>query len=554
MGEVAEAGEVRPSLFVRSCGWAGRLLGTRWGRDERLEESLRFLGWGVGGGEVKALALLLSLLFSLFLLPLLLLSWRFLFLLFLSPLVYLGVSGYPLQAAEGEKRRRVGEVPRLLCALSSSLLLHPNPEVAGEFAAENAGGRMGPELGKELSRVFLRVYREAGEALRGFSRRWGDPPELSGPLHLLLASVRMEGEDRRRAVERALEGSLEGVRGRVREFVEWVRFPLLLLYSFGILLPLCLLTLLPVLGSLGLLSAPLLLAFYGFLLPLVLYLLSSWILSKRPSVSHSPELRREGKPLLTLPLFPLLLLGLLLLSSPELRVLVLLWSVVLPLSLHLFLTSRRVERCLEDELPDILQELGSELRGGRPWEGALRRVAEDRALAWIPLQAPPRIPSSASGKPSEPSVEFSGLVRGTLSLLADLARRSERAAGEAALQLSSHLRRLKEVERRGREEMAEVFSSMRSVALFFSPLLTSLTCQMYAVLWERGFSGSLSPALLLLLLGFYQLILSLFLLSLVSEMEGGRRKRLLLASGLPLSLLVFTLGAVGGGALLSWLT
>ncbi|MEM2978006.1 MAG: hypothetical protein QXM46_01805, partial [Candidatus Hadarchaeales archaeon] len=173
------------NLFVRSCRWAGRWLGTRWGGDERLGESLRFLGWEVEVGEVRALALLLSLLSSLLLLPFLLLSLRFALLLFLPPLVYLGVSGYPLQAAEGEKRRRVGEVPRLLCTLSSSLLLNPNPEVAGGFAAENTGGRMGPELGKELSRVFLRVHREAGEALRCFSRRWGDPPELSKHLHLL---------------------------------------------------------------------------------------------------------------------------------------------------------------------------------------------------------------------------------------------------------------------------------------------------------------------------------------------------------------------------------
>ncbi len=540
-------GEPEVNLFVRSCRWAGRWLGVRWGEDGRLEESLRFLGWGVGVGEVRALAFLLSLLSLFLLLPFLLLSWRFAPLLFVPPLVYLGVSGYPLQAAEGEKRRRVGEVPRLLCTLSSSLLLNPNPEVAGEFAAGSTGGRMGPELGKELCRVFLRVHREAGEALRGLSRKWGDPPELSRPLHLLLASVRMGGEDRRKAVERALEGSLEAVRERVREFVGWVRFPLFLLYSFGILLPLCLLTLIPALGSLGLLSTPLPLAFlYGFLLPLVLHLLSSWILSRRPSVSPPPELHpgRERGALLP---FLLLLLPLgLPFPSPEVRVLVLLWSVVLSLSLHLLLTSRGLReerrrlRELEEDFPEMLQELGSELRGGRPWEEALGRVAEGRGT-----------PGRWEGRPS-------GLVGGVLSLVAELAKRSERAAGEAALQLSSHLRRLKEVERRGREEMAEVSSSMRSLALFFSPLITSLTCQMYALLWRKGagLCGPLPPPLLLLLLGFYQLILSLFLLSLVSEMEGEDRigKRLLLASGLPLSLSVFTLGTVGGGVLLDWLT
>jgi hypothetical protein len=151
-------------------------------------------------------------------------------------------------------------------------------------------------------------------------------------------------------------------------------------------------------------------------------------------------------------------------------------------------------------------------------------------------------------------------VRGTLPLLRGLAERSGRTAGEAALHLSSHLRRLREVERRGRREMAELSSSMRSVALFFSPLIASLTCQMYAILWRRGTdlsAGAPSPATLLLLLGVYTLAFSSLLLSLVSEMEeGGDRgvKRGLLASGLPLCLSVFTLGTVGGGMLLGWLT
>jgi pilus assembly protein TadC len=556
---VEEVVEGKPSLslrlFVSSCRAAGKWVPLPPGKEGRLGEALEFLGLGVEGREVRALALLSSLLFFLLSLPLaLLLPWTF-FLPFLSPLVYLGVKGYPVQLAEGERRRRVGEAPRVLCSLSAFLLLHPNPEVAAEFAAENAEGRMARDLGRELSKVLLRVHREAGEALESLSRRWGDPPELRRSLPLLLASVRMGEEDRRRAVEGALELSLEEVRERVREFVGWVRFPLLLLYSFGVLLPLCLLTLLPVMASLGFLSSPLpLAALYCFFLPLGGYLLSSWILSRRPGVSPPREFApRQGRRHL-LPFLPLSLLSLLpLLPLPEERMLAFLWAVVLALSLHLFLTSRgegeerRRLLELEENFPEALQELGSELRGGKPMEEALRRVAATHR-GWGELVA---------GRAGESS---SGLVKGTLSLLRGLAERSGRAAGEAALRLSSHLRRLKEVERRGRQEMAELSSSMRSVALFFFPLIASLTCQMYAILWGRGtdFSaGAPSPALLLLLLGMYTLAFSSLLLSLVSEVEEGgdqRVKRDLLASGLPLCLSVFTLGTVGGRMLLGWLT
>jgi hypothetical protein len=551
---VEEVAEGKPPLslrlFVLSCQRAGRWLRPGPSGEGRLGEALEFLELGVEEGEVRALALLSSLLFLLLSLPLaLLLPWA-LPLPFLSPLLYLGVKEYPVRLAEGERRRRAGEAPRLLCSLSASLLLNPNPEAAAGFAAQNAGGRMARDLGKELSRVLLRVYGEAGEALRGLSKRWGSPPELEKPLPLLLASVRAGEEDRRRAVERALELSLEEVRERLREFMNWVRLPLLLLYSFGVLLPLCLLTLLPVLASLGFLSSPLpLAALYCLFLPLGELLLSSWILSRRPGLSPPREFPHPGRRTDLLPfLLPPLLLPLLpLLPLPEGRVLALLWTVVLSLSLHLHLTLReegeRHRRLLEREesFPEVLQELGSELREGKPMEEALRRV-------W----------ASRPGWRFEETQAPSGLVGGTLSLLRGLAERSGRAAGEAALHLSSHLRRLREVEREGRREMAELSSSMRSVALFFSPLIASLTCQMYGVLWGRGLSaGSPSPALLLLLLGIYTLTFSCLLLSLVSEVEGGgdrTARRALLASGLPLCLLVFTVGTVGGRVLLGWLT
>jgi len=516
-------------------------LGKRWKEDTELEESLRFLRWEIGVGEVKAFALLSSLLSLLPLFFLLLLSPKFLPLLLLPPLVYWWVGTYPIRLMERERERGRGEAPRLLCALSSSLLLNPNLEVALSFAAENAEGKMGSELKRELSGFFLGVHRGAEEVLRRFSERWGNPPELSKPLPLLLASVKMGEGDRRRALEQALETSLEEVRERLRDFLGWVRLPLFLLYSFGVVLPLCLLTLVPVLGSTGLLSSPLpLVMLFGLLLPSMLHFLGSWILSKRPLLSPPPDSPSAGIFFFLLPL-PLSFFLFRSLLSSEPRVLVFLWSVVLLLSLY-FLSRRDggEHRSLEmeEDFPGFLQELGSRLREGRPMEEALRRASENRGGLGRWEDSPSR------------------LVKGTLSLLFGLAKRSGRASGEAALQLSSHLRKLGEVERWGKQELAEISSSMRSVALFFSPLIISLTCQMYSVLWKRGMGflpGFLPPPLLLFLLGSYQLILTLFLLHLLSEMEGKERGSLF-ASGLPLSLSVFTLGTMGGGTFLSFLT
>ena len=146
-------------------------------------------------------------------------------------------------------------------------------------------------------------------------------------------------------------------------------------------------------------------------------------------------------------------------------------------------------------------------------------------------------------------------------MIVDLIERSTRAAGDAILKVANHLRELKGLKQEIRHSMEEITSSMRSVALFFAPLVVSIAAQMQWLLASKtgsvGFLGSgpaVSSAAFLLVLGIYVLLLTVILMCCAVEIELGDDrlvKRVVLAQSLPAALGVFTAGAILGGQLLS---
>ena len=118
---------------------------------------------------------------------------------------------------------------------------------------------------------------------------------------------------------------------------------------------------------------------------------------------------------------------------------------------------------------------------------------------------------------------------------------------------------LAEVEAEIRRSMGEVVTSMRSVALFFAPLVTSVAARMQGLLSSKtassGFLGSteVSPPAFPLVLGICIVLLTAILINYVVEIElgeDGLAKRMAIASALPVALGVFTAGAILGGQML----
>lgn len=463
----------------------------------------------------------------------------------------------------------------------------PNLERACVFASEQLGGRLGQDLRKKMSECHMRLYSSAEEALSKFSQRWGRAyPELGRAVYLIRSSVsELRKSSRERTLDRSLQLVLQGARRRVREFSSNISLPTLLIYSLGILLPLVFVVILPVLSVIELQMGLAQVAFiYCFLLPFLVWILSNNVLSRRPATYSPPNVSIEASRLHSalkaiVVLIPAPAICFWLDAPPDFKTLAVLWGIVLGLSAFLYFSSaqayRRREEIvqMEEEFSDALVQLGNRISEERPAEEALRHVAVTMGgskLAGVFMAAASNVSLGGMGLRAALFDETRGALRrvnssmicGTLKMLVDLIERSTRTAGEAILQTAQHLRELKEAREEMRRSMAEVVTSMRSVAIFFAPLITSIAARLQGLLSEKVasldlfLSAEISPPAFLFVLGLYIIILTVILINYVVEIElgdDGLTKRMAVAGALPVALGVFTAGAILGGEMVAFL-
>ncbi|MEM3421479.1 MAG: hypothetical protein QW315_04390 [Candidatus Hadarchaeum sp.] len=486
-----------------------------------------------------------------------------------------------------EESKALGEVPTLIGYLTMAMKITPNLERACAFASEQLGGKMGQDLRKKMSECHMRRYSSADEALLKFSQCWERAcPELGRAIYLIRSSVsELRKSSREMTLDRSLQLVLHGARRRVREFSSKISPPTLLIYSLGILLPLVFVVILPVLSVIELrVGLPQIIFIYCFLLPLLVYLLSNNVLSRRPATHQPPNVSIGASQLHSALMaiafsIPALAICFWLDASPDLKALAVLWAIVLSISAFLYFTSvqaylhREEIVQMEGEFSDALVQLGNRISEERPAEEALGHVAATMGgskLAGVFMTAASNVNLGGMGLRAAFFDETRGalrqvnsnMIRGTLKILVDLVERNTRAAGEAILRTAQHLHELKEAEEEMKRSMAEMVTSMRSVAIFFAPLITSIAARLQGLLSEKVasleffLSAEISPPAFLFVLGLYIIILTIILINYVVEIElgeDGLAKRMAFASALPVSMVVFTAGAILGGQVVAFL-
>ena len=460
----------------------------------------------------------------------------------------------------------------------------PNLERAVHFAEEQLGGKMGRELKRNISEWHLRLHLTASDGLSKLAKRWKRAcPELERSVHLVHSSAHEHNMDNRtRTLDRALEMALHGARDRMRDFAASIYLPTLLIYTMGVLLPLVIVVILPILSTInvqvGIIHVVIL---YCVVLPISVYMLSNQVLCRRPvafrSIQISLQPCRFRCAMISLLIFVAFSsAGVVTGISPDITALLVLWGGVLATVFYLYVTTvqafRRREELvrMENDLCDALVQLGNRISEGAPAEEALERVSETMdgtELAKVFRNASSNIRFGGMGLRAAFFDEekgalrgvHSGAVRGTFRMLVDVIERSTRAAGEIILRMSDHLQKLRSAEAELRRSMGEIVTSMRSVALFFAPFVASVSAQMQEMLSSKAtssgflnFSG-VSPPAFLLVLGIYVVMLTAILVNYMVEIEIGSDwviKRMAMANALPVALGVFTAGAIIGGQII----
>ena len=580
---------------MRLCRWAGGFKGLRRPVPEELCRNLEFSELPVEGEEVSALASLgaalggIAVIAAMFSHLLFHLSPIFIIAISPSPLLaYIFAGWYPSLKADREIIRGQGEAPRLISYMTMTLRVNPNLERSAKFAAERVGGALGRSLREELRRMYLRIHEDIEEAISKFVHHWkGRCKELERSMYLLRISVsEREQGSRLKILDRALELSLEGVRERMMDFASKLHLPTLVIYGLGVLLPLVFLVVLPVLSVINLrIGAGEMALVYCVVLPLSIYGLGKYVLTKRPLAFPPPEIPMRGKATRSLciaipPAAALMLLSLWTGLPPTARPLLVLWGLALGISTYLYLGSadayraRLEEEKVEEELHDALIQLGNHMGGRRPAEDAFRRAAEtskgsriakifERASANIRLGG--MRPYTAFFDPDEGALKDvrSPTVRSALQVLIDAMERGSQVAGEAVLSLANHLRELKRVETDIRRSLGEIVNSMRSVALFFAPFIAATAaCLQEALVAEAsgipflGGETSMPPEVFLYVMGFYTIVITCIMMSYSVEIERGAdsvMKTAAIARSLPTAMMVFTFGVILGKQVFSFI-
>lgn len=577
-------------LYTKACRWAGgfkALRRVKFGSDE-LRENLELAGLDIQPDEVVALSLFAlsasALLAAAVTAACLTLGWPIAILAALLPLpllAFASVGWYPSWRAARERVRGLGEVPILISYMSMSMKISPNLERSASFAAECIDGPLGRSLREALMRAHLRAAADIGEALEQFGRRWGRwCGSLKRSLHLIEGSAAERSEANRfHLLDRAVEASFEGVREQMRNFASGLQLSTSMVYSIGVLLPLALLAVLPVLTTVNVrVSVWEVAAIYCVVLPAAVYALSRRALSRRPvtfpvspapAAAHNARVWLLASALGTMPVLAGFLLG-----TGDARALSCLWGISIGVAAYLYLSCAgayewraKVER-VEEEFCDSLVQLGNRIAEGKPAEEAFDGVASlmrGTEISRLFSRASANIKFGGMGLRKALFDEEHGALRevrsrtieATMRLLVDVIERSNKAAGEAALRMADHIKAMRQLELEVRHSLGEVAASMRSVALFFAPLIASVTARLQLALSSKAssipflsFGQSLSPPSFLLLLGVYVLLLTMILLSCAVEIEVGDdplMKRVIIARALPIAMAVFTVGALVSG-------
>ncbi len=420
-----------------------------------------------------------------------------------------------------------------------------NLEHAVKFAAEHVG----PPLSLDLKKVFWDIQTERffsiKESLDNYLESWRDHNlEFVESFHLIEGSLYESNEGRRvELLEKALEVMLDGTYNKMLHYAHNLKGPITLLYMLGVILPILGLVIFPLVGSFmgGAVRWYHLAMLYNVILPIVLIVMGSNMLAKRPTgygeselLKTNPEFRIYEKWIINDKVVPLnpkvasILLGsfiafigflplLIHLVNPGYDVSLgnlghfldfkdssgpygtgaLLMSLLIPLGIALGIsmyygikTNRLIKikkkvDTLEEEFSGAVFQLGNRVGDGIPSEVAFGEVAKtmsgtptgnffstvDRNIRKLGHDMRRAVFDARVGA----ILLFpSNLINSTMKVLIESAKKGPLVVSTSLITISKYVDRIKQVNERLKDLLADVLSSMTSQINFLTPLIAGI--------------------------------------------------------------------------------
>ena len=457
------------------------------------------------------------------------------------------ITEYPKNEAHLEKVTALSYAPNILTQIVIYLKQNPNLEKALEFVTEYGDSRIIDELKESLWKSYIGHKKNLKEAIGEIAQKWGDYlTEFKRSIYLIRSAVSEKNEIKRnQTLDKAIEISLEGIINKIKNYTQKLYFPTLFLFSFGTILPLVIISLLPIFSFLGgAFSSPLQMFLVLTVSLFVIYFYSNSILTKRPpafSTIKLPDFMKDYPKAGNLKLqfgktsfeantilycsaiflavsFPGILFLISMLPSVSLypnflseiltgfNTLTIIWGFGLMLTLYFWGTSwykkklrSEIEKT-EKEMIDGSYQLASRISEGRSPEGTIKHLGDSmpdtsfgnlmRKTGRIISQRHTTIEEALFNKDygSLKNV-YSANLRMVLRIFVNSLKKGVDHCAQTLFTMSNHFDQLKKTEEKLKETLKNSLSMMRMTASIFAPMITGLVVTLQQMI-QTGVSSA----------------------------------------------------------------
>lgn len=565
-------------MFESLCRLAGKFFLKYAGTTEKNREdpellkALDLLEMKVSAGEVHSLSLAAAVLSLLATFIVIILSFAldstlsiFSIIFFAFPLIlYYYIEKYPQMMLESKKTEVLGHIPAIASCLVISLRISPILEKAIEFAGENSTGYPKKLLSRMITEIHMGKSTNITVAISRFADEWGNIPEFKAFTQLLIAST-LESSEKGRwtMLDSGMNVLLGGLRDRTDQAARKLETPILVVFTFLVILPLVFIGLVPILPTIGIDFSPLMIFFlYDIVLGVILFMAISFIVSSKPitippiEIPKTEKQKSEKDRLLLLAVVFIVTAGIMipgildlidslagLEPSFPLGTSLILIGASIGLGIYLISSSYSIKRMRDDlkdeeeEFSETLRQLSVLLSSGRPLPNAMAHISDlnNGRTAEIFSKAANNIrlfninmhQAFFAEKGGSASKTYSGMIRGSIETIISMSGRSSKSIASVIIRLSEHIRNMRTVDMEMKKIIGNVTSSMIIIAVFVGPLVGGVATSLGYLLAKTlggtdtsglGFGGlivkTLNPEVMKLVIGIYVLettaILSLF--------------------------------------------
>ena len=466
------------------------------------------------------------------------LNWVYLaFFSIITPFVVLEfISEYPKTKAKIEILKTLGEAPKTLIYLIIPLKRNSNLEEAAKFAAEYGEGRIAVDIRDALWRTWTGKAASLKEELPKLGLKWGKySPEFKRAIYLVRSSLSEKSEAARiESLNKALEIALNGVTDKTKTYISSLFIPTLVLFSFGTVLPLMFISMLPIVAFFGVnFATPFSISLILLLTIALVFVYSNKILSKKPPSFSQPKVPKlEGLPekgqmkifnkiipswmfvasiilffgfpgliylinqnqLITLPEDNVLyfMLG-------NINTLTLIWAVTAGFSLYAYYSSiskkklRDKIRRIDDEILDGVYHLANRMSENRPLEEALYFASDampNSEVSQLFLETARSIrrrnvsisQAFFNNRFGTMKSIYSKTVYSIITLLVNSYKKGVNSSSEVMFTVVNYFTELKQTEKKLNEMIKKSISMMKATAVIFAPIVGGLVVTLYEII------------------------------------------------------------------------